>query len=70
MKHLKIKLFALFLLLVTVSCTNHYEEGKKFFDNNDYEKSITEFKQVSENDENYNQSQSLLIKADSLIEVI
>lgn len=69
MKQLEIKLFAL-LLLVIVSCTNHYEEGEKLFDSKDYEKSITEFKQVSESDDYYNQSQVLLIKADSLIEVI
>ncbi|MFK5958715.1 MAG: hypothetical protein QM495_07585 [Lutibacter sp.] len=70
MKHLGIKLFGLLLLLVIASCTNHFEEGKKLFDNKDYDKSITEFKKVSESDDNYNQSQFLLMKADSLIEVI
>lgn len=70
MKNLGIKSNALLLLLVIVSCTNHYEEGKKLFDNNEYEKSKAEFKQVSGSDENYNQSQFLSIKADSLIEVI
>ena len=46
------------------------KKGESFFDNKDYEKSIAEFKKVSENDESYNQAQMLLIKADSLIEVI
>lgn len=70
MKQLGIKFSMLLILLVIVSCTNHYEEGKKFFESKDYEKSVVEFKQVPENDENYNQSQILLAKADSLIEVV
>jgi len=68
MKHLGIKLLT--LLILVVGCTNHYEEGKKFFDNKDYEKSKSEFKKVPENDENYYQAQLLLTKADSLIVAI
>lgn len=70
MKHLGIKLSTILILLVIVSCTNHYEEGKKLFESKDYGNSITEFKQVSESNENYNQSQILLAKADSLIKII
>lgn len=70
MKHLGFKSVTILILLIFVSCTNHFEEGKKLYDNNDYEKSKEEFKQVSKNDDNYNHAQFLLLKADSLIDVI
>ena len=68
MKHLGIK--SLILLILVVGCTNHYEKGKKFFNNKDYEQSKTELSKVPEKDKNYNQAQLLLKKADSLIVAI
>lgn len=69
MKHLEIKAVTILIFLIFVSCTNHYEEGKKLFDNNDYEKSKAEFNQVSKGDDKYSHAQLLIIQADSIIEV-
>lgn len=70
MKHQVIKLNIMLILLVIVGCTNHYEEGKKFFDRSEYGNCIEELEQVAEGNENYNQAQLLLVKADSLLKII
>lgn len=54
------------LIFVLSNCTNNYEEGIKSFDEKNYDKALTSFKEVNETDKNFDFAQIKIREIDSI----